>query len=118
MNATDNAETLRARARQLDQEAANLRSKLQGGLIARGRARATLAKAIQMYQSEVRPVTDLENRREFLKASNAERAAQAEGRGGTDADYTRPGNSFIDRAAMGKGDASTFVRKGLKHGGS
>jgi hypothetical protein len=113
-------DAIRAKVRDLDQRAADLRIEIHMHTDERTAARGLLAQCAADFENGLGPkVTPESNTRDYLAASLAERAAHA--RGDNLPPVPEPGRSVVDRQAMysgnAAGDASDHVRANSVTGG-
>jgi len=113
-------DAIRAKVRELDQRAADLRIEIRQHTDERQNARGLLAQCAADFQNGLGPkITAESNARDYLAASLAERAAHA--RGDDLPPVPEPGRSVVDRQAMysgnAAGDASDHVRGQFRNGG-
>jgi hypothetical protein len=114
----DDPETLRQRARNLEQSAATLRADLYKLTNDRQAARGALAQAIADFTHGVGPkLSHADLVRQHIAASQAEKQARADGLGSAP-DEVIPGKSYLDRQQSWRGDSETFARKQHKTGHS
>jgi len=116
----DSPDAIRAKIRELDNRAAELRVAIRRHTDERSAARGLLAQCANDFQNGLGPkITPESNARDYLAASLAERAAHA--RGDDLPPVPEPGRSVVDRQAMysgnASGDASDHVRGQFRNGG-
>jgi hypothetical protein len=112
----DRAEAL-AHIENIDQLIATFRVSLNEAAARQRRARTQMANAITAWQTGGKPLTALENQREFQRSAVEQRRQRATG---IEQPRGNVANSYIDRAAKFAhgGDANDFVRSKFQHGGS
>lgn len=114
----DDPDAIRAKVRELDQRAADLRISIRQHTDAVLNARGVLGQAINDFQrgcGSKRTQQDLI--REHLAASLAERQRKADGLD-PEPEAEVAGPSYLDRQSARFGDASTFARKQMRVGHS
>lgn len=106
----DNPDALREQVLRLERQTAGIRGEMHTAIEHVRRCRGVLADAINEYQSQLPRRTPLENTRQFLQRSQAERARVA--------GAVIPGRSRIDEAATwGRGrTAEDFARSRMYSG--
>jgi hypothetical protein len=109
---------LRKRGLALADECASLRGRLRTLTEQRQRARQRLSESLSAFMRGVGPrVTPEANARNFIRASQQERADRAAGRSSPPAPIV-PGPSYEDRSRAWQGDSDTFARKQHRNGGN